>query len=95
MDSLVCVGDQINLGEQLAPEDNSESTQLQLDKTRRRRTSDSRWDAHVDRLPPEVKDLLASDAREQSLGNPGQVAVEPRGVVLERDKSSAGAPNSD
>lgn len=46
------------------------------------RESGFRGDAHVHRFPPEVKDLLASDAREQSLRNAGQVAVQPRGVIL-------------
>lgn len=31
--------------------------------------------SHVDRFPPEVKDLLASDSRKQSLRDSSQVAV--------------------
>lgn len=46
------------------------------------RKTELRWDVHVDRFPPEVKDLLASNSREQSLWYSGQVAVQSCVVIL-------------
>lgn len=46
------------------------------------RKSELRRDAHVDRFPPEVKDLLASNSREQSLWYSGEVAVQSCVVIL-------------
>lgn len=48
-------------------------------------------DAHVDCFPPEVEDLLASNAREQGLRYSAQVAVQARVVILGEEVKGDGS----
>lgn len=90
--SLVCISDKIHFCEQLSP---GEKSHMQLAELHQyvicKHCSDMRrvhvWAichcyAHVDRFPPKVKDLLSSNAGQQGLWYPSEVAVQACVIIL-------------